>query len=69
LLGEQLNRVSPLIRREVGRVVGVAVANVVTLLDLEVVLVAGSVALGFGDDFFDSAQELLRKMGKSALGR
>jgi glucokinase len=47
------------LRREVGRVVGVAVANVVTLLDLEVVLVAGSVALGFGDDFFDSAQESL----------
>lgn len=43
-------------RVEVGRLVGQAVASVVNLLDLPLVLVAGSVALGYGDVFFDAAQ-------------
>jgi glucokinase len=49
----------PSLRQEVGRLVGETVAQVVTVLDLELVLVAGSVALGFGQDFFDSAQAAL----------
>ena len=47
------------VRREVGDRVGRAVGSVVNLLDLGLVVVAGSVALGFGDDFFDSAQAAL----------
>jgi glucokinase len=39
-----------------GTLVGRAVASVVNLLDLELVVVAGSVALGFGAPFFDAAQ-------------
>lgn len=47
------------VRREVGDRVGRAVGSVVNLLDLGLVVVAGSVALGFGDDFFDAAQAAL----------
>jgi glucokinase len=36
--------------------VGRAVASVCNLLDLRLALVAGSVALGFGDPFFAAAQ-------------
>lgn len=38
-----------------GRMVGRAVASVCNLLDLELAVVAGSVALGFGEPFFASA--------------
>ena len=47
-------------RIRAGLMVGRAVASVVNLLDLEQVLVGGSVALGFGDPFFEAAnRELL----------
>ena len=39
-----------------GRLVGRAVASVASLLDLRLAVVAGSVALGFGDRFFAAAQ-------------
>jgi glucokinase len=39
-----------------GTLVGRAVASVANLLDLPLVVVAGSVALGFGDPFFAAAQ-------------
>jgi glucokinase len=39
-----------------GTLVGRAVATVATLLDLQLALVAGSVALGFGEPFFAAAQ-------------
>ena len=35
---------------------GRAVASVASLLDLRLALVAGSVALGYGDEFFAAAQ-------------
>jgi glucokinase len=41
---------------QVGRWVGRAVASVCALLDLRLALVAGSVALGYGDAFFAAAQ-------------
>lgn len=41
---------------ETGTLVGRAAASVVNLLDLKLVLVAGSVALGFGEPFFAAAQ-------------
>jgi glucokinase len=44
--------------------VGRGVASVVQLLDLDLVVVAGSVALGFGDTFFAAAQaELSARAG------
>lgn len=42
-------------RRRTGMWVGRAVASVVTVTAVERVVVAGSVALGFGDEFFDAA--------------
>lgn len=43
-------------KRRTGTLVGRGVASVCNLLDLELVCVAGSVALGYGDLFFDAAQ-------------
>ncbi|MDG1878151.1 MAG: ROK family protein [Acidimicrobiales bacterium] len=43
-------------RRRVGTMVGRAVGSVANLLDLKLAVVAGSVALGFGDTFFAAAQ-------------
>ncbi|MET0902444.1 MAG: ROK family protein [Acidimicrobiales bacterium] len=46
-------------RRRAGCLVGRAVASVVSLLDLRLAVVAGSVALGYGNVFFDAAQQEL----------
>ncbi len=43
-----------------GTLVGRAVASVATLLDLDLAVVAGSVALGFGRPFFEAARRELR---------
>lgn len=51
-------------RRRCGTLVGRAVASVASLLDLQLALVAGSVALGFGDVFFAAARaELALRCG------
>ncbi len=47
-------------RRRCGTLVGRAVATVACLLDLQLAVVAGSVALGFGDAFLEAADEELR---------
>ena len=44
------------VRRRTGTLVGRAVADVANLLDLRLAVVAGSVALGYGSDFFEAAQ-------------
>ncbi len=44
------------VRTRTGTLVGRAVASVANLCDLRLAVVAGSVALGFGDDFFAAAQ-------------
>jgi glucokinase len=44
------------VRARAGRLTGRAVASVANLLDLRLAVVAGSVALGYGDVFFDAAQ-------------
>ncbi len=45
------------VRRRTGALVGRAVSSVANLLDLELVVVAGSVALGFGEVFFEAARQ------------
>ncbi len=52
-----------------GLLVGRAVASVVTLLDLDLCVVAGSVALGFGQPFFDAAQRALTERTGLAFTR
>ena len=44
------------VRQRVGRLVGRGVGSVANLLDLRLAVAGGSVALGYGDDFFDAAQ-------------
>src|SRR5687768_14160046 len=44
------------VRRRAGRLTGLGVASLVNLLGLRLAVVAGSVALGYGDAFFDAAQ-------------
>ncbi|HEV7524809.1 MAG TPA: ROK family protein [Acidimicrobiia bacterium] len=46
----------PAVRTRTGRLVGRAIASVANLLDLQLAVVSGSVALGYGDDFFRAAQ-------------
>jgi glucokinase len=45
------------LRQRSGTLVGRAVASVANLLDLDLAVVAGSVALGFGPEFFTAAQD------------
>jgi glucokinase len=52
------------VREQTGRYVGRAVADVANLLDLRLAVVAGSVALGFGADFFRAAQAELDACAK-----
>jgi glucokinase len=47
------------LKERTGDLVGRAVASAVTLLDLDLCVVAGSVALGFGAPFFAAAQRAL----------
>jgi glucokinase len=54
--GEPAASAGAAVRAETGRYVGRAVADVVNLLDLRLAVVGGSVALGFGADFFAAAQ-------------
>ena len=56
-------------RVRAGVMVGRAVASVVNLLDLEQVLVGGSVALGFGDIFLDAANQELSERCKLEFSR
>lgn len=57
------------IMQRTGRLVGRAAASVCNLLDLDLVVVGGSVALGFGATFFNSAQETLDEHTKLAFSR
>ena len=52
-----------------GRMVGRAVASVANLLDLRLAVVAGSVALGFGDPFFDAANAEIAQRSRLDFSR
>lgn len=56
-------------RERAGRLVGRAVASVVSLLDLRLATVAGSVALGFGEPFFAAAQAELERSARIDFAR
>ena len=57
------------VRARTGMLVGRAVASVANLLDLELALVAGSVALGFGDAFFAAAQDEVDRSCRLSFSR
>lgn len=52
------------VRARTGTLVGRAVADVAALLDLRLAVVAGSVALGYGDAFFEAAQDELDRSAR-----
>ncbi len=52
------------VRRWAGRLVGRAVGSVCNLLDLRLAVLAGSVAIGFGAPFLESAQSELDRVAK-----
>jgi len=56
MTGQPPEEASPEVIARTGTVVGRAVASVANLLDLRLAVVAGSVALGFGEPFFAAAQ-------------
>ena len=55
ITGRPAAEAPPDVVERTGRLVGRAVATVANLLDLRLAVVAGSVALGFGEPFFDAA--------------
>lgn len=57
------------VRRRTGTLVGRAVASVVSLLDLRLAVVAGSVALGYGETFFAAAQAELEARARLSFAR
>jgi len=57
------------VRVRAGRLVGLAVADVVNLLDLRLAVVAGSVALGYGEVFFAAAQAELDARARISFAR
>ena len=56
ITGQPAADAGPEVVARTGRLVGRAVASVANLLDLRLAVVAGSVALGYGDPFFAAAQ-------------
>ncbi len=59
ITGHPAAEADPATRRRTGRLVGQAIASVANLLDLRLAVVSGSVALGFGAEFFDEAQRVV----------
>lgn len=57
------------IMQRTGRLVGMGAASVCNLLDLDLVVVGGSVALGFAATFFNSAQASLDEHAKLSFAR
>ncbi len=57
------------IMRRTGALVGRAAASICNALDLELVVVGGSVALGFAATFFNAAQEELDQLAKVGRGQ
>ncbi len=61
MTGSAASEASLEIKQRTGYLVGRAVSSVAALLDLERCFVAGSVALGFGEPFFRSANDSVRE--------
>ncbi len=59
ITGRPAAEATPEVIERAGCLVGRAVASVANLLDLSLVVVAGSVALGFGEPFFEAARREL----------
>jgi glucokinase len=69
MTGKDPKQADDLMIQRCGRMVGTAVASVSALLDLDLTVVAGSVALGFGDPFFEAAGEALDRHARISFAR
>ena len=69
ITGAPASEAPPEVRVWAGRLVGRAVASVCNLLDLRLAVVAGSVALGFGEPFFAEAQGELDRLARLGFSR
>jgi glucokinase len=57
------------VRRRTGALVGQAVSSAAALLDFDRCFVAGSVALGFGDTFFDAANDAVSEWARISFAQ
>jgi glucokinase len=62
--GHPADEASPAVVTRCGQMVGRAVASLVSALDIELIVVAGSVALGYGKPFFAAANEEMRSRAR-----
>jgi glucokinase len=62
MTGRPPNEATREVRERVGQLVGRAVATLAAVLDFDRCYVAGSVALGYGDDFFATANDAAREV-------
>jgi glucokinase len=69
LTGRPAAEASTDVRARTGTLVGRAVASVANLLDLRLAVVAGSVALGYGEEFFVAAQAELDRSARLDFSR
>jgi glucokinase len=69
ITGSDPARAGEAVRRRTGTLVGRAVASVANLLDLRLAVVAGSVALGYGEIFFAAAQAELEARSRIEFAR
>ncbi len=69
ILGRSPVGAPPEVVARAGRMVGRAVASVANLLDLRLAVIAGSVALGFGEPFFAAAQAELDERARLDFAR
>ena len=69
ITGRPAAEATPEVIERTGRLVGRAVATVANLLDLRLAVVAGSVALGFGEPFFDAANAEIDRRARLEFSR
>lgn len=69
LTGQPAQLASPEWVERTGMLVGRAIAAVAVLLDLSLAVVSGSVALGFGEPFFEAAQAEMDRLCRIAFAR
>jgi glucokinase len=69
ITGRLPSEAGPDVIERTGRLVGQALASVANLCDLDLVVVAGSVALGFGRPFFSAANKALRDNAKQVYAQ
>lgn len=69
ITGRSPSEAGPDVIERSGRLVGQALASVVNLCDLDLVVVAGSVALGYGAPFFEAANHALAENSRQSYAR